>query len=94
MRVIFDDGRLIEMAKDSNLTAEFPFLKRVEKAPKKPGGCGCSRGGVSTHALAGARQAIASMPKERKQQLLRLMGASEGQVSYVDHRRKRITVVF
>lgn len=93
MRVVFDDGRLIKLANDARFVNEFPFLRRInDTAPKA--GCGCQRSKVNTAALAGARQAIGLMSKDQKRKLLGLVGAEEGQVTYLDAKRKRQTVIF
>lgn len=94
MRVIIDDSRILAMAQDERFVQAFPFLRKVVDTRKR--GCACNGGRtrVNAQAMAGARIALAKGSKEQKQTLLRLLGAEEASISYLDSSRKKVTVVF
>lgn len=94
MRVIIDDNRLVAMAKDDRFLQAFPFLRQIVDTKKRGCACNGGRSRVNAQALAGAREALARGTEAQKKMLLQLLGAAEGSISYLDSKRKKVTVLF
>lgn len=98
--VVLEESALMNMALNTGLVKEFPFLQSLSRVVRgevrRSGGCGsCSKASQERSVVfAAAKQTIASMDSSKKRRLKELLNAEQARVTYRNNSGKVIQLTF
>ena len=92
---VIEDGTLTSMANNKKILAAFPFLKSLQKAPKKPkcGKCGSGNQRRAT-VFTAAKRTLAGMGSAQKRKLKELLNTEQVRIIYRNERNKPVELTF
>lgn len=92
---VIEDSTLTAMANNQRFLSVFPFLKSLQKTPKKPkcGRCG-SKNNRRANAYTSAKRALAGMGPVQKRKLKELLNAEKVRIIFRNERNKASELTF